>query len=173
MTNGEYGERAADSVHPGGQEWCDAPCFTECKRTGLCRERQPERGQRTRGVRVKSVVGVRFSQLTGSQRQAHPSPRLPRRATAADPLLETFQVPPGQGNSTLITFSSQKETEKGFGFTGISSGFTGIDGLARALVGIPLTPIERIGNEQSRFDRIALLQWPVYIAGFVIFYSLK
>lgn len=46
MTNGEYGERAADSVHPGSLKWCDAPSLTAWKRTGLCRKGQPERGQR-------------------------------------------------------------------------------------------------------------------------------
>lgn len=88
---------------------CDAPCFTERKRAELCRKGQPKRGQRgARGVRVKSVVGARFSQLTRSQRQAHPSPRLPRRATGADPLPETFQVPPGKGNSALINLFQSK-----------------------------------------------------------------
>lgn len=60
----------------------------------------------------------------------------------------------------------------GFTFTGISSGFTGIDRLALAPAAIPLTPIETIGNKQSRFDRIALLG-VLHRPGFLIFYSLK
>lgn len=59
MTNGEYGERAADSVQPGGLKCCDAPCFTERQRTALCRKGQPERGQRRSDEARKSVVGVR------------------------------------------------------------------------------------------------------------------